>query len=633
MKKWAYYNEYDKNAAAWLRELISLGLIMDGEVDERSIIDVKPEDLRGYVRVGFFAGIGGWDRALQLAGWPEDRPIWHGSCPCQPFSCAGAGKGTNDHRHLWPVFFNLIRECRPGIVIGEQVASKAALAWFDGVCSDLEGADYASGAVDLCAAGVNSPNIRQRLYWMAYSQSVDRRCELKEIRTRGGRSRPSGSGGMGDTAGDGSASWISGQEQRQEGESGELDDASNKHGSELGVGLADTQLSGPQGGLRRREDQEREDQHGYSGRRGPIDFWAQYELIPCRDGKFRRIEPGVPPLIRKFESRPSAVADGVLGGMVRGGDIGISEDKGDAQKISGWRTPTSSDARRGFENNPKSRNSKAGTGSLNNEAALAGWGTPRVTNNSGIPCPEHTGNGSRIEDQVALAGWPTPQVCTGPNNGKNRGKAHGGARPRNTPQNVVDLVTGWPTPNTMDHIERDGLRPSRIKTGRTGGYITEVAGWPTPMAGTDGAGNNDGRRKMVELSGWPTPSSEGSAGEVSDDLERRGGKFVNTKTGRVLQTNLATDVKMLTGWPTPRAEDSESTGAHRGAPDTMTSAARLAPSEIEPIHWANATGEGRVMRLKGYGNSICIPIAAEFISAVMEILPPQSPAQPPDRPV
>ena len=125
---------------------------------------------------------------------------------------------------------------------------------------------------------------------------------------------------------------------------------------------------------------------------------------------------------------------------------------------------------------------------------------------------------------------------------------------------------------------------------------------------------------MVELSGWPTPSSEGSAGEVADDLERRGGKFVNTKTGRVLQTNLATDVKMLTGWPTPRAEDSESTGAHRGTPDTMTSAARLAPSEIVSLHWANATGEGRVMRLKGYGNAINPVLASEFVVTVAQII-------------
>jgi len=41
----AYYNEFDKKAAAWLRELIKGGEIPDGEVDERSIVDVRPGDL------------------------------------------------------------------------------------------------------------------------------------------------------------------------------------------------------------------------------------------------------------------------------------------------------------------------------------------------------------------------------------------------------------------------------------------------------------------------------------------------------------------------------------------------------------------------------------------------------------
>ena len=41
-----YYNECDLNAVAWLRELISGGLIPPGNVDERSIVDVCADDLR-----------------------------------------------------------------------------------------------------------------------------------------------------------------------------------------------------------------------------------------------------------------------------------------------------------------------------------------------------------------------------------------------------------------------------------------------------------------------------------------------------------------------------------------------------------------------------------------------------------
>lgn len=122
----AYYNEIEPYAAEWLRNLIVAGLIAPGDVDTRSIEDVRPDDLRGYEQCHFFAGIGGWSYALRLAGVPDDRRIWTGSCPCQPFSAAGKGAGFADERHLWPAFFHLIRECRPERVVGEQVANNLA---------------------------------------------------------------------------------------------------------------------------------------------------------------------------------------------------------------------------------------------------------------------------------------------------------------------------------------------------------------------------------------------------------------------------------------------------------------------------------------------------------------------------
>ncbi|MGC0054550.1 DNA cytosine methyltransferase [Brucella pituitosa] len=163
----AYYNELDPKAAAWLRELIKAGNIAPGDVDERSIVDIRPADLVGYTQCHFFAGIGVWSYALRRAGWPDDRPVWTGSCPCQPFSAAGKGGGFDDERHLWPHFHWLIQNCRPAVVFGEQVASKDGLGWLDLVQADLEGSGYASGAVDTCAAGFGAPHIRQRLWWVA----------------------------------------------------------------------------------------------------------------------------------------------------------------------------------------------------------------------------------------------------------------------------------------------------------------------------------------------------------------------------------------------------------------------------------------------------------------------------------
>ncbi|MDF3756458.1 DNA cytosine methyltransferase, partial [Enterobacter hormaechei] len=143
----AYYNEIDPFAAQWLRNLIAGGHIAPGEVDERSIEDVTPDDLRGFTQCHFFAGIGVWSHSLRLSGWPDDKPVWTGPCPCQPFSAAGKGDGFADERHLWPHFFHLISERRPQHVFGEQVASGNASAWFDLVQADLEGMGYAFGLV------------------------------------------------------------------------------------------------------------------------------------------------------------------------------------------------------------------------------------------------------------------------------------------------------------------------------------------------------------------------------------------------------------------------------------------------------------------------------------------------------
>ena len=167
MTRSAYYNEIDQFSAVWLKNLIAEGLIANGEVDTRSIVDVRPAELRGYAQCHFFAGIGGWSLALRLAGWPDEQPVWTGSCPCQPFSTAGYNGGFADERHLWPAFHGLIRECGPQVVFGEQVASLAGLGWLDLVQSDLERSGYASAAVDMCAAGVGAPHIRQRLWWVA----------------------------------------------------------------------------------------------------------------------------------------------------------------------------------------------------------------------------------------------------------------------------------------------------------------------------------------------------------------------------------------------------------------------------------------------------------------------------------
>jgi DNA (cytosine-5)-methyltransferase 1 len=80
----AYYNEIEPYAAEWLRNLVKYGHIPFGDVDERDLWDVKPDDLKRYDQVHLCAGIGVWSYALLLAKWPRDRAVWTVSCPCLP---------------------------------------------------------------------------------------------------------------------------------------------------------------------------------------------------------------------------------------------------------------------------------------------------------------------------------------------------------------------------------------------------------------------------------------------------------------------------------------------------------------------------------------------------------------------
>jgi DNA (cytosine-5)-methyltransferase 1 len=164
-----YYNEIDPYAAQWLRNLITAGELPAGDVDERSIEDVRPEDVRGYAQCHWFAGIGGWGVALRLARWDDAEPVWTGSCPCQPYSVAGDEQGATDARNLWPEWFRLIRECRPVVVFGEQVDRAVGHGWLDAVSTDLEAEGYAIGASVLGAHSVGAPHGRQRLYFVGRS--------------------------------------------------------------------------------------------------------------------------------------------------------------------------------------------------------------------------------------------------------------------------------------------------------------------------------------------------------------------------------------------------------------------------------------------------------------------------------
>jgi len=306
-----YYNEFDPKAAAWLRELIAKNLIAPGDVDERSITELKPDDLDGYTQCHFFAGVGVWSYALRRAGWSDELPVWTGSCPCQPFSAAGAKKGIDDERHLWPTFCELIKSCRPRVVLGEQVASadvigkvkhvyagKGSTAWLDVVLTDLENAHYTSGAVVAPSAGVGAPHNRQRIWWMAHTSSVRRQQQSNKPR------------------GDGAGVESQGREQELASEA--VSDAlrmgytcvepRERNAGEL------SEAKGEAGGKRRSDGN---DDHGYSDASEVVmpnpcnGFWSDPDWLWCRDEKWRPVKSGLEPLV-----------DGPASRVVSGGNSG-----------------------------------------------------------------------------------------------------------------------------------------------------------------------------------------------------------------------------------------------------------------------------------------------------------------------
>jgi len=344
------YNEIDPFAAAWLRELVRSGHIAEGAVNEQSIVGLDPVDVASATQFHTFAGIGVWSHALRLAGWPDDRPVWTGSCPCQPFSAAGKRGGFEDERHLWPAWFRLIRQCRPPVIFGEQVASKDGLAWLDAVYADLEGAGYAVGAVDLCAAGVGAPHIRQRLFFVAERVDHALGARLEGLAGdgdgcggRAGASRPVAEPGYAiglehgasngreprrpradrgspssrcGTIGLGDAGQYGDREHARElrGDEGEhaertphRDHASVVAGAAIGLADAD------KGQRRRLADREGREcdgtpfgrqqgnsQHqsgGAVGGPGPTNgYWRDPDWLYCRDARWRPVEPGTFPL-------------------------------------------------------------------------------------------------------------------------------------------------------------------------------------------------------------------------------------------------------------------------------------------------------------------------------------------------
>lgn len=306
----AYYNENDPKAAQWLRNLIAAGHIAPGDVDERSIIDVRPDDLRGYTQCHFFAGVGVWSYALRNAGWLDTEAIWTGSCPCQPFSSAGQRGGFADERHLWPHFHWLIQECRPPVVFGEQVASKAVEPWIDLVQANVETLGYAFGCIPFPSAGVGAPHIRDRAYWVAddSSERLPQRISIPGVQRKKGRAQP------------GKATDLCSNIRHMADTTHQRLDRSGCPGPHWGAqhpigggarGMAHSELQQRPSAAASRDEARGRKQKATAATRlcrdnrpSPTNgFWRDADWLFCRDGKWRPVEPGAQPLAHGAAAR------------------------------------------------------------------------------------------------------------------------------------------------------------------------------------------------------------------------------------------------------------------------------------------------------------------------------------------
>jgi DNA (cytosine-5)-methyltransferase 1 len=293
----AAYNEIDPYCCAWLSNLMDAGLITPGVIINKSIEDVYPDELRGFDRVHLFAGIGVWDYALTRAGWRG--PAWTLSCPCQPFSAAGEGRGFADERHLWPDARWLIRECKPRQIFGEQVAGKDAEPWLDLVSTELEALGFAFGALAFPSAGIGAPHIRDRTYFVAdadYARpqgwwGVQERADKRAARARGVARGMDDASCVGRETGRGDHAEHDGIVAGATDQGRELADAANVGFDGRGSGEASDGRDAARIESERLRFVERIESAGPAN-----GFWRTADWLLCRDEKWRAVEPGTFPL-------------------------------------------------------------------------------------------------------------------------------------------------------------------------------------------------------------------------------------------------------------------------------------------------------------------------------------------------
>ena len=100
--------------------------------------------------------------------WGEVAPvdILTAGYPCQPFSYAGARRGTADPRHIWPNIIEAVRHLGPSLVCLENVPGHLTRGFGD-VLGSLAEAGYDARWTCVRAADIGAPHKRERVFIVA----------------------------------------------------------------------------------------------------------------------------------------------------------------------------------------------------------------------------------------------------------------------------------------------------------------------------------------------------------------------------------------------------------------------------------------------------------------------------------
>ena len=102
--------------------------------------------------------------------------------PCQPWSVAGAKRGKEDPRHIWPWIVKVVAQERPELCVFENVPNLATLGGLDEVIVDLANENYATTTLNLSAfSAAGAPHKRERL-WIIAKNMADTNSERTQSR-------------------------------------------------------------------------------------------------------------------------------------------------------------------------------------------------------------------------------------------------------------------------------------------------------------------------------------------------------------------------------------------------------------------------------------------------------------------